>query len=165
MPGYGSDAEFQSYLSDNGHTLPDGHIALAALRQRGSSYIDATYGPKLACSRPTGGIAQERAWPRTGHEIDGEEIDPDVIPDAWVRASYRAAWLEAETPGILSSSTAPGQRVARERVDVIEVAYHDDGAKEAGQGGIAFIDAEIDGLLTPYLCKPELGRTIWLRRG
>ena len=116
MAGYGSDLEFTAWLADNGNVLPDTAPASAVLRQRGSDYLDAAYGPRLMCSSPTGGLDQERAWPRTGHP----GIAPDAIPAAWVRASYRAAWLEAVTPGWATSSRDPSRMTRREKVDVIE---------------------------------------------
>lgn len=158
MPGYGDDAGFASWLAGAGYVLPGTAPAPAVLRQRGSDYLDATYGPRLQCSAPTGGIDQERAWPRTGHMVNGQAVDTDAIPSAWVRASYRAAWLEASSPGSLSSVINPNQRVKRQKVDVIEREFFDAGATEAGTGGSAIIDAEIDGMVGPILCSAYQAR-------
>jgi hypothetical protein len=57
---------------------------LVVLRVRGSSCVDAVYGPCLTCSAPTWGIAQELAWPRTGHSINGSTIADDSIPAVWM---------------------------------------------------------------------------------
>lgn len=151
MAGYGTDSDFQAWLDANGFTLPSGAQSLAVLRVRGSAYLDAVYGPRLTCSAPTGGIAQELAWPRIGHCINGSTIADDAIPSAWVRASYRAAWLEASAPGSLSLTVNPNQRIKRQKVDVIEREFHDGGAVEAGGAG-AVIDSEIDGTVAPFLC-------------
>lgn len=152
MAGYGSDAAFAAWLTANGYTLPVGAPTAAVLRQRGSAYLDGTYGPRLACSAPTGGIDQDRAWPRTGHFVGGVEIGPDVIPVKWVEASYRAAYLVATVPGFGSSTVNPMQRVKRQKADVLEREFFDSGAVEIGSGGLAVVDAEIDGLVGPYLC-------------
>lgn len=147
MAGYGDDAGFAAWLADNGLTVPVGAVP-AVLRNRGSDYLDAAYGSRLTCSQPTGGIAQERAWPRTGHPF----APSDAIPSAWVRASYRAAWIIANDPAALSATINPNARVTKEKVDVIEVAYADNGAVSLGKA-TGVLDAEIDGLVSPWLCS------------
>ena len=89
MAGYGEDNGFTAWLADNGLTLPDDALAVAVLRQRGSSYIDGLYGLKFS-GQPTGGLAQERAWPRTGAEALGQSIPADLVPNAIIQASYAA---------------------------------------------------------------------------
>lgn len=153
MAGYGDDAGFDEYLAGRGLTLPAGAPSKEVLRQRGSDYLDATYGPRLHCSAPTGGLDQERAWPRTGATANGTEIATDNIPAAWVRASYRAAWIEASGSASLESTQAPNGRVKRERVEgAVEVEYFEGGSVRAGSETLATIDAEVDGLVRPYLC-------------
>lgn len=151
MAGYGDDSGFASWLVGQGFTLPDGAPTPAVLRQRGSDYVDATYGPLLSCSEPTGGLEQERAWPRTGHK----GVAPDVIPSAWVRASYRAAWLEATTLGWASGSIDPNRRVKRQKVDTIEREFFDSAATESG--ALGNVDAGIAGIVAPYLCAAADG--------
>lgn len=159
MAAYGDDAGFAAWLADNGFVLPIDAPTAAVLRQRGSSYLDATYAPKLWCSAKTGGFDQEREWPRTrALTAGGTEIDPNTVPSAWVRASYRAAWLEASSPGSLSASINTSERVKRQKADVIEREFFDGGAVVAGAGGLAMIDAEIDGMVAPYLCSAYAGR-------
>jgi hypothetical protein len=152
MAGYGDDTAFTAWLASRGLTLPVGAPSPEVLRQRGSDYLDATYGPRLICSAPTGGLDQERAWPRTGHMLNGQSIASDAIPAAWVRASYRAAWLEASRSDSLSATVRPDQRKRREKVDVIEREFFDAGEIKIGGGNIAVVDAEIDGLVAPFLC-------------
>lgn len=149
MAGYGDDAGFAAWLADNGLTVPVGAVP-AVLRNRGSDYLDAAYGSRLTCSYPTGGVSQERAFPRTGLPF----VPADAIPSAWVRASYRAAWLIANDPAALSATINPNARVTKEKVDVIEVSYADNGTVEAGRA-LGVLDAEIDGLVSPYLCKTD----------
>lgn len=162
MAGYGDDSAFNAWLTDQGLTLPADVPPVAALRQRGSDYLDATYGPLLACSSPTGGLDQERAWPRTGHCVNGQTIGDDVIPSAWVRASYRAAWLEATNPGWASGSIDPNKRVKRQKVDTIEREFFDSAAAAEGgvSGVVGNVDAGIAGMVAPYLCSGLYGPTI-----
>jgi|TARA_R100000479_G_scaffold176487_1_gene131333 hypothetical protein len=152
MP-YGTDQGFQDWLDANGYTLPDDAPAPAVLRARGTNYIDGLYEFHWD-GRRTDGVTQELGWPRTGARLHCRTIiADDAIPVAVVNAAYRAAYLEAVTPGVLSSSATAGQRVSREKVDVIEVAYHNDGPASAGSGNVGFVDSEIDGAMRAFICE------------
>jgi len=155
MAGYGDDAGFQAWLSGQGLTLPADAPLPAVLRQIGSDYVDAAYGYMLQCSRRTGGFEQERAWPRTGHRISGELVPDDLIPQAWVSASYRAAYLNAITPGWSTNPVTPGRVTKREKVDTIErefFAPEDAGGGSSSAPGFPS-DAVINGLVLPWLCS------------
>ena len=152
MAGYGDDTGFAAWLADAGLALPVGAPTPAVLRQRGSDYLDATYAARLDCSAPTGGIAQERAWPRTGHMVLGMAMGDADIPSAWVRASYRAAWREAVTPGWATSSRDPSRMTKREKADVVEREFFAPGETDLLGASGANIDAQIEGLITPFLC-------------
>jgi len=125
------------------------------LRNIGSAYVDAAYGYRLTCSRRTGGWEQELEFPRTGHYVNGQLLPSDLIPTAWIHASYRAAYLNAVTPGWSTDQVTPGRITRRERVDVIEREFMT--AEQAG-GGAATApgfpsDAIINGLVLPFLCS------------
>ena len=150
MAGYGDDTGFAAWLADAGLSLPVGAPLPAVLRQRGSDYLDATYGARLQCSAPTGGFDQERAWPRTGHLIYGAAVDPAAIPAAWVQASYRAAYRDAVAPGWATSSRDPSRMTKREKADVVEREFFEPGDTKGASG--ANIDAMIEGLIGPFLC-------------
>lgn len=152
MAGYGSDEGFETWLAEQGYTLPETAPTAAVLRARGSAYVDG-YEP-LWTGQRTDGVMQELGWPRTGATMNCVTAVPDdAIPTAVVNASYRAAWLEAETPGVLTGSSASlGQRVKRERIEgAVDVEYFDDGKPVAG-GGLTFIDSIIDGSLRAFVC-------------
>lgn len=117
MAGYGDDAGFTAYAAAAGYTVPAGTIAAA--RQRGSAYIDGTYGMRFP-GQPTGGLAQERAWPRTGATVYGSTLASDLIPQRVIDASYEAAYLELVRPGSLSISFDPSRKVKRQKVEDIE---------------------------------------------
>lgn len=155
MAAYGTDQGFTDYLASMGYVLPAGAPTPLVLRTRGSAYIDATYEALWTGVRK-GGVMQELGWERTGATLNcATPIPDDVIPPAVVNASYRAAWLDAVTPGVLSGSTSGGQRIKRQKVDVIEREFFDDGAATAGSGAGGFIDAEIDGAMRPLICDDE----------
>ena len=153
MAGYGDDSGFAAWLAAQGLTLPPGATP-AVLRQIGSDYVDAAYEPRLACSRRTGGYAQERAWPRSGHRLGRETFPGDLIPPAWVNASYRAAYLQATNPGWAQGGNDPNRTTKREKVDVLEREFFAAG-EGAVQGNAAAgfnVDPLIDGMVSVWLC-------------
>jgi hypothetical protein len=161
VAAYGSDEGFTAYLAEQGYTLPAGAPSPAVLRARGSAYVDG-YEVYWTGHR-TGGVMQELGWPRTGASVNCTiAIADDVIPPAVVNAAYRAAWLEAATPGILTGGPAgPGQRVKREKVEgAVEVEYFDDGKSSAG-GAVRFIDGAIDAALSGFICVTTGGAFVW----
>lgn len=149
MAGYGTDEGFNSFLSSNGFSLPSGAPTAAVLRQRGSGYIDATYGPRF-WGVPTD-VSQERAWPRSGASIYGSSLASDVIPNRVVEASYWAAYLIASNPGAFSRTVDTGAQVKRERVEgAVEVEYFEPGKTAAGFV-TASVNSDIEGLLAPLI--------------
>lgn len=151
MAGYGSDELFADWLAARGRSLPVGAPAAAVLRQLGSDYVDAAYADRWP-GRPTGGVDQERAWPRTSAAVNGLSIPSDAIPVAIVNASYAAAWQEAQKAGALSASVS--RVVTREKIDVLEREY-------AEGTGDAMLDAlprfsEVDGLVRPYVLSVDV---------
>ncbi len=156
MAAYGDDAGFQAWLDEQGYVLPGTAPALAVLRSRGSAYVDG-YEAFWTGYR-TGGVMQELGWPRTGARVNCVQAIPDdAIPPAVVNASYRAAWLESSAPGTLAGpAPTPGARVKRQKVDVIEREFFDDGKAEVGAGP-AFIDSQIDGWLSAFICDDTKG--------
>lgn len=154
MAHYGTAPEFETWLTANGLTLPAGADPLVLLTV-GSSYVDAAYGARLLCSQRTGGFTQELEWPRTGHYVRGQEVPPDLIPPAWINATYRAAYLQASEAGWATSTADPNRTVKRERVEgAVEIEYF--GNKEAVSGNTSAgmpTDAMIDGMVSPWLCS------------
>ncbi|TIS98757.1 MAG: hypothetical protein E5W88_05010 [Mesorhizobium sp.] len=148
MPGYGDDNGFTAYAAEAGYTVPAGSIPAA--RQRGSIYIDGTYGARFP-GQPTVGVQQERAWPRTGATVYGTTLPSDLIPQRVIDASYEAAYLELKKPGSLSVSFDPARKVKRQKVEGIEREFF-----EPGDGGNIFapnapVSTIIEGLLAPLI--------------
>jgi hypothetical protein len=147
MAGYGSDDGFTAYATAAGYTVPSGDVTAA--RQRGSAYIDGTYGLRFP-GVPTGGADQERAWPRTGAtDYWGNEIGSAVIPAAVINASYEAALIELQSPGSLSVVGSASGAVKRERVGPLEVEYA--GASGDVAADNALVSTRIAGLLATLL--------------
>lgn len=150
MAGYGTDQGLTAYLADNGYTLPDTAPTPAVLRSRGSNYLDGVYGPRFS-GIPTGGFGQERAWPRTGAYAYGQPIGDSIIPDAVAKASYAAAWFEANNPGALSASGSEASRVKREKVEgAVEVEYQASSGEFSASSLVTLL-TDVEGLLAPFL--------------
>lgn len=148
MAGYGTDDGFTAYMTANGYTVPAGSIPAA--RQRGSAYIDGTFGARFP-GYPTGGIEQDRAWPRTGaSDAYGNAISSSAIPTIVINASYEAALIELRNPGSLAVNFDPAKRVKRQKVEGIEREFF-----EGGAGSIyapnAPVNSLIEGLLAPLI--------------
>lgn len=158
MAGYGTDDGLEAWALAQGIILPAA-ANLSAIRQIGSDYLDAAYEGRLGCSRRTEGFEQERAWPRTGHRFNRQAVPSDLIPPAWVNASYRAAYLEAMTPGWGTGSTDPNRVVKRQKVDVLEREFFAPGDVNGSSSSVGMTaDAIINGMVGPWLC-PE-GRSL-----
>lgn len=162
MAGYGTDDQFLVWLTDNGYTLPEGTPVPAILRQRGSTYVDGTYGTRFV-GVPTAGYAQDRAWPRAGAIVNCILMPDDAIPVAVVHASYEAALQEAREPESLSIIGSAADRVKRERVDgAVEVEYQQASA-ETFAAAMKPVMTVVEGLLAPFLRPdaPAVGIGIW----
>ncbi|WP_309086397.1 DnaT-like ssDNA-binding protein [Chelativorans sp.] len=150
MAGYGTDEGFTAYVAAAGYTVPSG-ANITAARQRGSVYIDGFYGSRFP-GIPTGGLAQERAWPRTGAvDAYGNVIAPHVIPQQVVNASYEAAFLEITRPGSLSLTVDPSRQIKRQKVEGIEREFFEPAARGGFFAPNAPISSIIEGILAPLL--------------
>lgn len=148
---YGTDQGFTDWLAINGLTLPLTAPTPAILRQRGSQYVDGVYGSRF-WGVPTGGFAQERAWPRTGAKAYGQAIPDDVIPVAIEQAAYAAAHQDAIKPGSLSISATATGAVKRKKIGPIEKEFFEGSGDVVADGTLKL--SAVEGLLAPYL-KPE----------
>ncbi|GAA2817210.1 hypothetical protein EDC40_103651 [Aminobacter aminovorans] len=148
MAGYGTNEGFTAYATAAGYTVPAGDIGAA--RQRGSTYVDGTYGARFS-GLPTGGVEQERAWPRTGATAYGSALASDIIPVRVVNASYEAALLELQSPGSLSAVVSGSSLVKREKVEgAVEVEYAVSDKTDLAVAARPLVSV-IDGMLAPLL--------------
>lgn len=148
MAGYGDDAGFTAYMTANGYTVPVGTIAAA--RARGSAYIDGAYADRFP-GYPTGGVEQERAWPRTGAEDRyGNAIGASTIPTRVINASYEAALLELTAPGSLAAVQSEAEKVKRLKAGSVELEYADSAGLSAIAGAVP-MSTRIEGLLNPLI--------------
>lgn len=148
MAGYGTDQGLTDWLTAQGYAMPEGTLDPAVLRQRASDYIDGMYEADLPGYR-TGGIDQERAWPRTGATSRGQAIATDAIPVAWVNASYAAAWHEANNPGSLSVSATASGAVKRKKIEGLEKEFFEGSGNAAADATLRL--SIVEGLVSPFL--------------
>jgi hypothetical protein len=161
MAGYGTDPQFEQWLSENGYSLPEGAPAPAVLRQRGSQYIDSLYGARFV-GEPVDPFTQERAWPRRGAIVGGVAIPETAIPNAVIYASFYAAYQEATNPGSLSAVGSSTTTVKREKVGELEVEYQSSSSSGSLVDGLTPIMTVVDGMLAPYLrIVPAQSIGIW----
>ena len=151
MAGYGDDAGFQAWATENDYTVPAGTVAAA--RQRGSVYIDGTYYARFP-GVPAGGASQERAWPRKS-AVDryGNALPDDEVPQRVINASYEAALLELQTPGFFSKTYAAAERKVLTEVKGIKWTVVGD---SKGQMANVPISTTIEGILAPLLVPADI---------
>lgn len=157
MAGYSTDEAFTAWLTANGYTLPVGSPIAAVLRQRGAVYIDGTYGLRFP-GTPSGGAAQERAWPRTGAtDRWGNVLEASAVPSRVIEASFEAAWAEASSPGSLSASGSTAARVKREKVEgAVEVEYQASSSSSGLLADLTPMITTVEGVLAPLLAPANI---------
>jgi hypothetical protein len=129
---YGSNADMQAFWVSHGRSAPAG-ADLDALRAIASVFVDGL-GWRMAASgvpvsrfpgAPTS-ATQEDQWPRTGaKDIYGNSLADDAVPGAVERATYEAAWYEANNAGALNEAIRSDERIVREKFGSIEFQYAD----------------------------------------
>lgn len=149
MAGYGDDSGFDTWLSDNGYVLPDDAPTPAVLRNRGSQYIDATYGARFLGSVVD--ATQERQWPREGAIVNGKLLPSDVVPAAVINASFQAAYQEAVSPGSLAVVGSSSSAVKREKVGPIETEYATSSSSDGTAASLTPLISIVDGMLATFL--------------
>lgn len=155
MAGYGDDAGLETWLSENGYTLPEG-ATLAVMRQRGSDYVDGVYGDPLAPrsfkGTPTGGYEQPRAMPRTGLTAWKQAVPDNVIPVQVINASYFAGYMDASSPGSLYSDVSQSGAIKMEQIGDLKTEYFGrDDNTTIMTSTQAPMFSYIEGMLAPFL--------------
>ena len=117
---YASVSEADTYASDRGLTAWTGDTAAKeAALIRATDYLEATYREAWLGYRAT--QTQALSWPRTNVEVDLYPVPANTVPTAVKSATIEMA-IRALTENLLADQ---GQRVKREKVDVLEVEYAD----------------------------------------
>jgi hypothetical protein len=140
---YASVAAADGYVADRGvsgwASLLTSEKQMALVKA--TDYIEATYRDAWKGNRVS--QTQALSWPRSGAYADGFPIDANVVPTAVINACIEMALKAANGETLIADQ---GQRVKREKIDVIEVEYADysDPAQR-----YPFVNR----MLTPYLAS------------
>ena len=119
---YASVSAADSYVSDRGldgwSTLTESLKEQALIKA--TDFIEATYrdawkGERLAS-------AQTLSWPRLNVIVDGFLLASNIVPIPLVNSCVEMAIKSAAGETLI---TDQGQRVKREKIDVIEIEYQD----------------------------------------
>lgn len=116
---YASVAAANAYYTERGNTSwgPLTTTAKEAALIKATDYLEAVY--RSAWKGYRVGAAQALSWPRTGVIVDGFPVADNVVPNVVVNACIEMA-LRANDGELLADQ---GQRIVREKVDVIETEY------------------------------------------
>ena len=119
---YASVSAADSYVADRGIT---GWAALSStIKQqslvKATDYLEATYRAAWKGNRVS--ETQSLSWPRYNVIVDGFNFPSNVVPTQVVNACIEMAIRASVGETLLADQ---GQRVRREKIDVIEVEYQD----------------------------------------
>jgi hypothetical protein len=128
---YGNLIDAQVYWDARGYSGTPTKAGLVI----GSAYVDQL-GWRIASTgvpvsrfpgTPTT-TTQENEWPRTdATDVYGREFASDEVPACVEWATYEAAYYEQTNPGSLNVVVRTDQVISREKIDVIEFEYRDQG--------------------------------------
>lgn len=117
---FASVANANDYASTRSLTAWTGSDAVKeSALVRATDYMEATYRQSWLGFRTS--QTQALSWPRTNVEVDLFPLDADIVPVPVINACIELA-IRALTENLLDDL---GQRVKREKVDVVEVEYAD----------------------------------------
>lgn len=111
---YATEAQLTTHAADRGVTLT---AAPSELLIRAMDYAESQPYPGRKTDQD-----QPLQWPRTGARVDGYTVPDDTIPSALITAQIVTAIAIDQGRDPLAA-IEPG--IKREKVDVLEVEYHD----------------------------------------
>lgn len=124
---YGNAADFITYHTDRGRTIPgtwDNDYIEAALLVA-SEWLDAKFD-KLWVGYAVGGYSQTRKWPRASavtNTFPATVLADTVIPQEILNGTYEAAWRETNNAGSLNLDYTPSKYRSVRIEGAISVEY------------------------------------------
>ncbi len=91
---------------------------------RATQAVDSIYKNKWK-GTPTKYGTQELEWPRQGVDVNGIELDDDLIPTALQKAVCEAALRELISANSMTPDLDRGGEIKRVKADTVEVEYMD----------------------------------------
>lgn len=160
MQAYGSDGEFETWMTAMGFSLPQGATAAGA-RVLGSSLLDGAYG-----NRFSGQVAdplQDLEWPRLGAYRGLSRLPSDAIPQPVIFASYFLGQYALNNPGAFFTGGASSELVKRETIGPMttEYAVSTSWTPEQLARALSPVFPFVDGLVSSYLKDPD-AKAIWV---
>lgn len=143
-----TDAEFQAYALARGEDLPATEAERDALQIRAVDYLFLKESKMQGCRVNK---SQPLMFPRIGVCLFGFDVDSNEIPDNLKNAQMEAALYENVSDLMVNSS---GQNIAREKLDVMEVAYFSGGSRSTGDY------QTVDAYLEPLLATNKRGQLV-----
>jgi len=143
-------AEVREYATQRGLTLPTADVSLEPLVVRAYDYLEslAYKGVPIEALQPS-------SWPRKLVYVNGTELPDDEIPLDLKKANCQLAY-EANTVNL--QPTTSGQKVVREKVDVIEVEYEANGVSSNSP-----VFKTVESLLKNLISSGGIGSTLTIR--
>lgn len=119
---YVSVSDADAYHAARGNTawVDGGADVKEAALVRATDYIDGDNGPRWPGIRAT--AAQALDWPRL-EAYDRDGYLQEGLPEAVIRATCEAAFVEFQSAGALTEELERGGAVIREKVGPIETEY------------------------------------------
>lgn len=149
MSSYGTDAAWQTYAEEHGHTEVAGwsEAQRNMFRLLGSEYLDGKYRSAFPGLK-TSGRDQVREWPRTGAtDASGYAIESDAEPVEVEYATYEAAWRIGREVD-LNPDVTPATQIKRERIEgIIDTEY----VTPSGPAAVRPVIAVIDAIMAPLI--------------
>jgi hypothetical protein len=119
---YASVAAADDYVAERGIAGWSG-LDTSAKQQaliKATDYLEATYRDAWKGDRVT--QTQALSWPRISAYVDRFLLDSNIVPQPVIKACIEMALRAAAGETLIADQ---GQRVKREKVDVIEIEYQD----------------------------------------
>lgn len=156
---YGNATDFKTYQEARGRTIPaewtDEVIEVALLVA--SEWLDKMYYERFF-GQQTEGFEQERQWPRINAVTNTfpQHVYGDTdIPQRVIRATYEAAFREANSQGALNVDFTPNKYNKVMVDDAVTVEYAQNLTINSAQVQIR----EISGLISPLLDPTKRGNS------
>lgn len=145
---YQSLVDARALAAEQGFVLPTDDTEAETALIKARRYVDS-YESQMCGTRTT--TTQNTSFPRTGVYIRCNLVPSDSFPQELLIAQLVAA--EASGKGVdLSGGVDDGRSIASEKVDVIQVSYHDN-----GKTGTEVRLSEFESTIKPLLCGSTSG--------
>lgn len=139
---YAAVSALDSYASERGIELPATEGSKQRLLILATEYADSLYAGRWSGQKSK--ARQSLQWPRYGASLSGHALDWSAIPRGIAQAICQLA-SDIHAGGSVNA-VSDGTRIIREKVDVLEIQYADNGGNIARPAFPKF-----EAMIAPYL--------------